>query len=495
MANNIISNKIWNMADVLRDEGVDARDYLAQITYLLFLKMADEYSSEPNYDLNIPSGCDWKTLKSKTGEDVINTYNEILKTLGNSDGILKEIYAESRNSIKTPVTLSRVISMIDSVQWVPLSDDVKGEIYEELLAKTTSDGGAGAGQYFTPRPLINAIVECVCLNPDATISDPCCGSGGFLLASKLFIEKTYGGSLTTPQKKHLKLTMFSGSEIDPDVYKTCLMNLFLHHIGDIKNMPNISRRDSLLSAPNGGERVDFVLTNPPFGIKSNYSFINKDGSIERESTTYNRQDFVAPSSNKQLNFLQHIYSMLKKNGTAAVVLPDSVLSGPGAGETIRRHLLKNADLHTILRLPTGLFYAQGVKANVLFFQKKVASASNNTKEVWIYDLRTDMHFTLKKNPLTSKDLEEFIKCYNPQNREDRYESYNPVENPNGRWRRFTYHEIIERDNASLDIKWIKNKVEYDEVSIQELVDNIKLKSSNIAEAVLKLEELIKGLEE
>lgn len=494
MANTVIGNKIWSMAGVLRDEGVDARDYLEQITYLLFLKMADEYAKPPFLrDLKIPQGCDWETLKSKSGAELGETYKKILDTLGKQKGMLGEIYSEAQSGIKNPAILARVIGMIDGEKWTALSQDVKGDIYEDLLAKTTSDGGAGAGQYFTPRALINSIVACVQPKPDATIADPCCGSGGFLLAAKTYIENQY--TLDRNQKEKLKFQTFSGGEIDPDVYKTCLMNLFLHGISDLDRVPPIVRKDSLLVSPSDSDKVDYVLTNPPFGTKSNYTFTNEQGTQEREDTTYNRQDFWATSSNKQLNFLQHINSMLKIGGTAAVVLPDNVLDSQGAGETVRRKLLQTADLHTILRLPTGIFYAQGVKANVLFFEKKATSPNNQTKEVWIYDLRSDMHFTLKKNPLQERDLAEFIECYNPANRYEREETYNAETNPNGRWRRYSYEEIISRDKASLDIKWIEKKSDLNDITLAELVEQIKEKSANIANAAAELEKLIAGIEE
>ncbi|MDR0751239.1 MAG: type I restriction-modification system subunit M [Christensenellaceae bacterium] len=494
MANTVIGNKIWSMACVLRDEGVDAREYLEQITYLLFLKMADEYSRPPFLrNLGLPTGCDWETLKSKSGAELGSTYKTILETLSGQKGMLGEIYGGARTAIEKPAILARVIGMIDSEKWTALSQDVKGDIYEDLLAKTTSDGGAGAGQYFTPRALINSIVACVQPKPDCAVSDPCCGSGGFLLAAKTFIENNF--MLDRNQKEKLKFRTFTGGEIDRKVYKTCLMNLFLHGISDLDRVPPIVRKDSLLTEPSDSDKVEYVLTNPPFGTKSNYTFTNEQGEQEQEDTTYNRQDFWATSSNKQLNFLQHINSMLKIGGTAAVVLPDNVLDSQGAGEMVRRKLLMAADLHTILRLPTGIFYAQGVKANVLFFEKKSASPSNQTKEVWIYDLRSDTHFTLKKNPLKESDLADFIACYNPKNRHERDETYDAETNPNGRWRRFTYDEIIGRDNASLDIKWIENKSNLTEVTLAELVEQIKEKSVNIANAALALEKLISGIEE
>jgi type I restriction enzyme M protein len=491
MASTVIGNKIWSMATVLRDEGVGNRDYLEQITYLLFLKMVDEYSKPPyERNIGIPKGCDWGKLKSKSGAELDLTYKGILDKLGTQSGMLGEIYGGAQNKIKKPAILSKVIQMIDSETWTALSQDVKGAIYEDLLEKTTADTKAGAGQYFTPRALINAIVRCVRPKPNKTIADPCCGSGGFLLASKSFIETN--NRLNVNQKEFLKYQAFRGWEIEAGAYRTCLMNLFLHGISDLDKQPPITFNDSLLNDP--GLRFDYVLTNPPFGTKSNYTFTNDQGIQEREDTVYNRQDFWATSSNKQLNFVQHIRTLLKANGVAAVVLPDNVLNAGGAGETIRRKLLETTDLHTILRLPTGIFYAQGVKANVVFFEKKTASPHCQTNEVWIYDLRSDMHFTLKKKPLTESDLDDFINCYNPENRHDRRETYS-ADNPNGRWRRFTYDEIIARDKANLDIKWIESSIDLSEISLAEIITTMREKSGNIADAVAELEKLIGGIEE
>jgi type I restriction enzyme M protein len=233
------------------------------------------------------------------------------------------------------------------------------------------------------------------------------------------------------------------------------MNLFLHNIGDIDSENVISPADSLIA--DTGARYDYVLTNPPFGKKSSMTFTNGDGEQEKEDLTYNRQDFWATTSNKQLNFVQHIHTMLKTTGKAAVVVPDNVLFEGGAGETVRKQLLDKMDVHTILRLPTGIFYAQGVKANVIFFDAKPASKAPWTKEVWYYDYRTNIHHTLKKNPMKLSDLQDFIQCYNPDNRHKRSETYHPETNPEGRWRKITYEEITVRDKTSLDITWIRDK--------------------------------------
>jgi type I restriction enzyme M protein len=334
-----------------------------------------------------------------------------------------------------------------------MSADVKGEIYEGLLEKNAEDTKSGAGQYFTPRALIRAMVACIQPEPMKTIADPACGTGGFFLASYDLLNKNY--SLDKAQKKFLKFNTFFGNEIVANTRRLCLMNLFLHNIGDIDSENYISSADSLVA--DTGLRYDYVLTNPPFGKKSSMTFTNEEGEQEKEDLTYNRQDFWATTSNKQLNFVQHIRTILKTTGKAAVVVPDNVLFEGGAGETVRKKLLETTDLHTILRLPTGIFYAQGVKANVIFFDAKPASKDPWTKEVWYYDYRTNIHHTLKKSTLKLEDLAEFLKCYNPENRFKRKETYNAEKNPEGRWRKFTYNEIITRDKTSLDIFWLKDK--------------------------------------
>ena len=290
----------------------------------------------------------------------------------------------------------------------------------------------------------------------------------------------------------MKFKTFRGWEIVQSTYRLCLMNLFLHNISDFDGVPPIIRNDSLLADP--GDRFDYVLTNPPFGKKSALTFTNEQGEQEQEDLVYNRQDFWATSSNKQLNFVQHIHTLLKANGMAAVVVPDNVLFEGGAGETVRKKLLETTDLHTILRLPTGIFYAQGVKANVIFFDNCVASPTHQTKEVWIYDYRTNIHCTLKKNPLKESDLEDFVQCFNPANRFDRAETYS-AENPDGRWRRFTYEEIIARDKTSLDITWLKSGPETPDCTLSELLEMIKEKTANIVTAVDELEKLIGEVEE
>jgi len=448
-----IISKVWSFCNPLRDIGVGYGDYLEQLTYLLFLKMADEFSKPPySRKLPIPKEYDWESLTAKRGDTLELHYTKLLSELSRQKGILGQIFVQSQNKIKEPAMLYKIIDMIDKEQWATLGADIKGTIYEGLLEKNAEDTKSGAGQYFTPRALIRAMVECVQPQPMKTIADPACGTGGFFLAAYDFIAK---GNLDKDQKAFLKFKTFFGNEIVANTRRMCLMNMFLHNIGDFDSENFISPADALIAT--SPTTYDYVLANPPFGRKSSMTATNEEGEEETDELTYNRQDFWETSSNKQLNFVQHIRTMLKSTGQAAVVVPDNVLFEGGAGETVRKKLMETTELHTILRLPTGIFYKQGVKANVFFFDNKVASKEHWTKEIWFYDFRTNIHFTLKKNPLKLEDLRDFITCYNPSNRHKRKELYNAETNPEGRWRKFSYDEIIARDKTSLDISWIKDK--------------------------------------
>jgi type I restriction enzyme M protein len=488
MSESVIVSKVWNFANVLRDDGVGYGDYLEQITYLLFLKMADELNKPPyNKGLKFPKlknaqgeelpnaeTCDWQTLSQKRGLELENFYNQMLRSLGSEKGTLGQIFVKSQNKIQDPSKLLKIIDMIDKEQWSLMGTDIKGKIYEGLLEKNAEDTKSGAGQYFTPRSLIKTMVACLRPKPMKTIIDPACGTGGFFLAAYDFIKAQ---DLDQEEKAFLKNETFHGNEIVANTRRMCLMNMFLHNIGEIDGETLISSADALVS--DNGKRYDYVLANPPFGKKSSMTITNEEGKQEKQDYIINRQDFVATTANKQLNFLQHIKTLLKATGEAAVVLPDNVLFEGGAGETVRKELLKTTDLHTILRLPTGIFYAQGVKANVLFFDNKPASKDPWTKEVWIYDYRSNINHTLKKNPMTSEHLKDFVKCYNPENRNKRTETWSE-ENPEGRWRKFTYEEIIERDKTNLDIFWIKDKSLTDldnlpdpDVLANEIIENIE----------------------
>jgi type I restriction enzyme M protein len=333
-----------------------------------------------------------------------------------------------------------------------MSADVKGDAYEGLLEKNAQDTKSGAGQYFTPRPLIQAVVDAIAPKPGETICDPACGTGGFLLAAHDSLVSN-NPHMTKQELKALKEGTFKGWELVQATARLCAMNLMLHGISGLDSDLPLLVSDSLAADP--GDRFNIILTNPPFGKKSSTTIVGEDGKVGKEKETVERDDFWATTSNKQLNFMQHVKTLLKQHGRAAVVVPDNVLFEGGAGETIRRKLLHECDVHTILRLPTGLFYAQGVKANVIFFERKPASETPWTKKLWIYDLRTNMHFTLKTNPLKRSDLDEFVQLYKPTNRNQRTATWSD-DNQDGRWRSYSYEELTSRDKASLDIFWLKD---------------------------------------
>ena len=475
-ADTIVS-KVWSFCTTLRDDGVGYGDYLEQLTYLIFLKMADEYSQPPhNRNVGVPEGFDWGSLRSKKGAELETHYVALLRELANKPGMLGQIFTKAQNKIQDPAKLSRLVDMINDTDWVILDADTKGDIYEGLLEKNAEDTKSGAGQYFTPRSLIQAMVACMRPQPLQTIADPACGTGGFFLAAYDYLLENH--KLDKKQKAFLKHDTFFGNEIVPGTRRLCLMNMFLHNIGEIDGDSAVSGNDALISPPT--TTVDMVLANPPFGKKSSMTFTNDDGEQEKDELTYNRQDFWASTSNKQVNFVQHIRAMLKSTGCAAVVVPDNVLFEGGAGETVRKKLMENTELHTILRLPTGIFYANGVKANVLFFDNKPAQDKPWTKEIWFYDYRTNIHHTLKKKPMRLAHLQEFIDCYNPDNRHKREASWDAEKNPEGRWRKYDYTEIVARDKTSLDIFWLKDKSladldnlpEPDELA-EEIIENIE----------------------
>jgi type I restriction enzyme M protein len=462
-----IVQKLWNYCDVLRDDGVSYGDYVQQLTYILFLKMADEQTKPPfNKKSIIPKGKDWDSLLTKSGGELEIHYRHMLESLAKEKGLLGVIYRKSKSEISDPAKLERLIKLINEETWVGLDVDVKGEIYEGLLQKNAEDVKGGAGQYFTPRALIQGIVAVIKPKPMQTIGDTSCGTGGFFLVSHDYINKQY--NLDKEQKKFLKQKTFKGWDIVSEVVRLCAMNMYLHGIGDKESQ--VIEDDSLAS--DSGDRFDIIMTNPPFGKKSSYKIMSMDGTTTNESMSYARDDFWATSSNKQLNFLQHVKTQLKINGKCAIVIPDNILFEGGSGETVRKKLLAECDVHTLLRLPTGLFYAQGVKANVLFFDKKSASENNWTKKLWIYDLRTNKHFTLKENNLKFEDMTDFIKCYNADNISERNESE--------RFKSFDYNTLLKRDKTSLDILWIKNE------SLEDL--------ENLPEPQVIVDEITKNLE-
>jgi type I restriction enzyme M protein len=463
-------DKLWNYCNILRDDGLSYGDYVEQLTYLLFLKMADEQTKSPfNREPVVPEGLDWASLMKRDGDDLEVHYRHLLEQLGRAEGTLGIIFRKAQNRIQDPAKLRRlIVDLIDRESWMTMDADVKGDAYEGLLQKNAEDTKSGAGQYFTPRPLIKAIVEVMRPTPGMMICDPACGTGGFFLAAYEHLTRT--PNLDPDQKRFMRYETLRGWEIVDNTARLCDMNLLLHGIGAPEAPSPVTVEDALHSDP--GDRFDMVLTNPPFGKKSSVTIANAEGEVQKETQTVLRDDFWATTSNKQLNFLQHVKTLLKIDGRAAIVVPDNVLFEGGAGETIRRRLLHDYDVHTLLRLPTGVFYAQGVKANVLFFDRKPASETPWTKELWIYDLRTNQHFTLKENPLSYSHLGGFVTLYKPANRHARTETE--------QFKRFTYEELVARDKASLDIFWLRDE------SLED-VDNLPAPAVIAAEIVEDLE--------
>jgi type I restriction enzyme M protein len=477
-----IVQKLWNYCSVLRDDGLSYQDYIEQLTFLLFLKMADEQTRSPfDRAAIVPSGLDWEVLHRLDGDALEVQYRHTLDQLGKQPGTLGVIFRKAQNKVQDPAKLKRLVSdLIGKEQWMTLDVDVKGDAYEGLLAKNAEDVKSGAGQYFTPRALIQAIVDVMRPTADIRVADPAAGTGGFLLAAN---EKMKSADLDPDQKKFLRDDALRGWEIVDATARLCAMNLLLHGIGTPEGESLVAVDDSLRSVPS--DHFEMVLTNPPFGKKSSYKVIAADGETETETMSYLREDFWATTSNKQLNFLQHVRSLLTINGRAAVVVPDNVLFEGGAGETVRRRMLEQCDCHTLLRLPTGIFYAGGVKANVLFFDRKPPSESPWTKKLWIYDFRTNQSFTLKTRTLARGDLDDFVACYNPANRHERTETE--------RFRPFTYEELMARDKASLDIFWLRDESLEDtdnlpapDVIAAEIVDDLEAALAQFSEIAVSL---------
>lgn len=464
-------DKIWSYAHVLRDDGVGVLEYTEQLTYLLFLKMAHERATRTlRPEQIVPKEFSWQRLLDAEGVKLETAYTEILQGLGKQPGTLGTIFRKAQNRIQDPAKLKRLIhDLIDKEQWSSAGTDINGDAYESLLAKGASDKGSGAGQYFTPRSVIAAMVDCVQPTVTDSVVDPACGTGGFLLAAHEYASRG-AETMTPPERKHLKETFAHGVELVDGTARLAAMNLLLHGMGEPNGESLIEVRDSLAHDP--GDRWSVVLANPPFGTKSSLTMVGADGREVSEDRAVERQDFVVTTSNKQLNFLQHIMTILEINGRAAVVLPDNVLFEGGAGETLRRRLLNDFDFHTLLRLPTGLFYAQGVKANVLFFDRKPASETPWTSRLWVYDLRINQHFTLKQNPLTRAHLDDFVDGFMPGGaRDERCESE--------RFKSFGYDELITRDKVNLDITWLRDETLEDldnlpapEIIAREIVEDL-----------------------
>ena len=461
--------KVWDIANVLAAAGVGFTDYITQLTYILFLKM-DSEKEELGLGSSIPEGYKWEDLERLSGTDLVEKYEEILKELSESEGIIGTIFTRATNKIDKPVMLAKVIEMVSSEQWYMMEGDFKGAIYEGILEKNGQDKKSGAGQYFTPRALIQAIVEVVDPKIDETVADPACGTGGFLLAA---YDHMKGQSKDIEKQKFLKNHALFGADNTALVVTLASMNLYLHDIG--VNKSPIAYQDSLIDTSDKMYKV--ILANPPFGTRP-------QGSVE---VAANRPEFVKTSDN-QVNFLQHIMSIVKTGGRVGVVLPDSVLTVTGATAQVREKLLKDFNLHTILRLPTGIFYANGVKTNVLFFEK-----GEPTKDIWVYDYRTGIKHTMATKPMTRAHLQDFVDCYKTGAIQDRKATYDKDENPNGRWRCFTKDEYTveaEKDN-SLDFKWL-NLEEKDDREIGEIVSDLQDSFENMASAFSILTDTMAG---
>jgi type I restriction enzyme M protein len=423
--------KLWGFCHTLRHDGVDYGDYIEQITYLLFLKMADERAIE------LPYQTDWAHLRSLSGTDLTDGYTDALRTLGREKGILGDIFSGAQSRFANPVNLKKLIELIDETEWTSLDVDVKAAAFEGLLEKAAAEGKKGAGQYFTPRLLIQSMVRCVKPDPrvsrDFTIGDPACGTGGFLVAAYEWLMHETGGALDRDIARRIRTATYYGQELVARPRRLALMNLYLHQVE-----PYITLGDSIYEVPDS-RRFDIVLTNPPFGTKG-------------ANQAPEREDFVIGTSNKQLNFLQHVLTILKPGGRAAIVVPDNVLFANQAAEVFQV-LMEDCDVHTVMRCPRGTFspYTEGTKTNVLFFTK-----GHPTEQTWIYDARANVPKITKKNrPLSAKHFVEFENCFgsDPNGRSKRSES----DSPEGRWRSFTLDDI-KAHHFKLDaFKWIRDE--------------------------------------
>ena len=459
--------KVDGIANVMASAGVGYTDYITQLTYILFLKM-DEEKEELGLTSTVPEGCKWRDLVDLSGTDLVEKYEEILKDLSQDDGLIGTIFTKASNKIDRPVMLAKIIEMVAEENWYMMEGDFKGAMYESILEKNGQDKKSGAGQYFTPRALIQAMVEVVDPKITETVADPACGTGGFLLAA---FDHMKGQSKDVEKQQFLKNNALFGADNTSLVVTLASMNLYLHDIG-INKSP-IAYKDSLIDTSD--KMYDVILANPPFGTRP-------QGSVE---VAANRPEFVKTSDN-QVNFLQHIMSIVKSGGRVGVVLPDSVLTDTGATAQVREKLLKDYNLHTILRLPTGIFYANGVKTNVLFFKK-----GEPTKDIWVYDYRTGIKHTMATKPMTRAHLQSFVDCYKTEAFQDRKATYDKEKNPNGRWRCFTEEEV--RNSENLDFKWLDLE-EKDERTITEILDDMQAESDGIAEAVSMLKNLLGGIE-
>ena len=480
-----IVQTLWRYCNILRDDGLSYPDYVEQLTYLLFLKMAHEQQHSGEGSNVIPSGWNWESLiETEDNVELHSHYTRMLEALSGGPGMLGIIFRGAKNKITDPAKLSLLVNdLIGKQTWSSLDADVKGDAYEGLLEKNAKDTKSGAGQYFTPRPIIQAVMEVIRPRPTDTICDPACGTGGFLLAGVENI-RGYGTNLSMAHQEHIRLHAVHGVELVPAVARLGAMNLFLHGVGPVGDEapPPIIVADSLRADP--GNRYSVVVTNPPFGRKSSVTVLSNADDHRVRELTLRRNDFSATTSNKQLNFLQHVVTILAPSGRAAVVVPDNVLFEGGAGAQVRRRLIDECNVHTLLRLPPGIFYAGGVKANVLFFDKPKAARGPRTERLWVYDLRSNFRFSLRSNPIARADLDEFVYCYNAENVEERRATWSK-ENLTGRWRAFQYDELVARKDTNLDISWIAVGTELDSPTVdpselaEEIVKDLRLALSEL----------------
>ena len=477
-------NKLWAFCSVLRDDGVGTLDYTEQLTYLLFLKMAHERETRTlNPEKIVPSDCSWQLLLDSEGEHLEKTYKGILETLSKQSGTLGVIFRKAQNKIQDPAKLKRlIVDLIDKENWSATGVDIKGDAYEGLLAKGAEDIKSGAGQYFTPRALIAAMVDVIQPTAKDTVHDPACGTGGFLLEAYHYAASAK--NLSPSDREHLRDNFVSGIELVDSTARLAAMNMLLHGMGTPNGPSAIEVRDGLTA--DSGKRYSVVLANPPFGTKSSVTMVGSDGKVSKGDLEIVRDDFWVTTSNKQLNFVQHIKTIMDINGRAAVVLPDNVLFEGGAGEAVRRRLLTEFDVHTLLRLPTGIFYAGGVKANVIFFDKRPAAEKPWTSKLWVYDFRTNQHFTQKTMSMKRGNLDEFVECYQPGNRGERKESE--------RFKAYTYEEIMARDKVNLDLIWLKDDSLEDaadlpspEIIAREIMENLESALTEFSAIVEALE--------
>jgi type I restriction enzyme M protein len=462
-----IVQKLWGFCHTLRHDGIDYGDYIEQITFLLFLKMADERAIE------LPRKCDWPTLRDTSGTALIDTYTDILRALAKQSGILGDIFTEAQCRFNKPVNLKQLINLIDETEWTSLKKDIKAEAYEGLLEKAASEGKKGAGQYFTPRILIQSIVRCVKPDPRAssefTVCDPACGTGGFLVAAYEWFNALVKGAPPRDVAKRVKSKTYIGQELVARPRRLALMNLYLHNID-----ANITLGDTIYESPTR-RGFDVILTNPPFGTRG-------------ANQAPDRDDFTVSTSNKQLNFVQHILTVLGNGGRAAVVLPDNCLFADQAGEVFKI-LCEDCDLHTVLRLPRGTFtpYSQGVKANVVFFTK-----GRPTEKVWIYDGRTNVEgITKKDRPLSEEHFAEFEKCFgsDPNGRAKRKEK----DSKEDRWRAFGIDEVKQRDFKLDGFKWLKEESAENGDELPEPEDLAAEVVTELKAVVADLEQVVKLL--